>query len=80
MSTENKKRLYAPNQEQLDIIKERLKKEGQKSNNTQAVNVAVYFLAKTIKTKEAGERAYKKEQKKIAKKSKSKKKVKIKAK
>ena len=65
-----KKRLYAPDEECLEIIKAELKKIGIKSNNTQAVNHAVFFLAKTIKTKEAGERAYQKEQKKNKKKSK----------
>jgi|TARA_R100000084_G_scaffold55365_1_gene23278 hypothetical protein len=67
-----KKRLYAPDEDCLAIIKAELKKEGLKSNNSQAVNVAVFFLAKTIKTKEAGERAYKKEQKSNKNKSKQK--------
>ena len=73
----DKKRLYSPNQECLEIIKSELKKEGQKSNNSQAVNVAVFFLAKTIKTKEAGERAYKKDQEKKKKKNNKKSKVKL---
>tara|TARA_R110000824_G_scaffold376148_1_gene567223 strand:- start:55 stop:279 length:225 start_codon:yes stop_codon:yes gene_type:complete len=66
---ENKKRLYAPNQEYLDIIKEEMKLIGKKSNNSTAVNEAVLFLAKTIEIKKAGERAYKKEQKKELKKN-----------
>tara|TARA_R110000744_G_scaffold194695_1_gene313614 strand:- start:257 stop:493 length:237 start_codon:yes stop_codon:yes gene_type:complete len=65
---ENKKRLYAPNQEYLDIIKAEMKLIGKKSNNSTAVNEAVLFLAKTIEIKKAGERAYKKEQKKEKKK------------
>jgi len=43
-----KKRLYAPSQEALDIIKGELKSLGIKSNNTQAVNYAVYVLSKMI--------------------------------
>ena len=66
---ENKKRLYAPNQEYLDIIKAEMKLIGKKSNNSTAVNEAVLFLAKTIEIKKAGERAYKKEQKKELKKN-----------
>ena len=64
---ENKKRLYAPNQEYLDIIKAEMKLIGKKSNNSTAVNEAVFFLAKTIEIKKAGERAYKKEQDKLKK-------------
>ena len=68
----NKKRLYSPDQECLEVIKTELKKEGLKSNNSQAVNVAVFFLAKTIITKDAGQKAYKKMEKKEKKKSKQK--------
>lgn len=68
----DKKRLYAPPQECLEIIKAEMKLSGLKSNNTTAVNQAVFFLAKTIKTKQAGERAYAKEQKKLKKKNKKK--------
>ena len=64
---ENKKRLYAPPQECLDIIKAEMKLIGKKSNNSTAVNEAVMFLAKTIEIKKAGERAYKKEQDKLKK-------------
>jgi len=64
---ENKKRLYAPPQECLDIIKAEMKLIGKKSNNSTAVNEAVMFLAKTIELKKAGERAYAKEQAKLNK-------------
>tara|TARA_R110002020_G_scaffold283158_1_gene498883 strand:+ start:10790 stop:11014 length:225 start_codon:yes stop_codon:yes gene_type:complete len=65
----NKKRLYSPDEECLEVIKAELKKEGLKSNNSQAVNVAVFFLAKTIITKDAGQKAYKKMEKKEKKKT-----------
>ena len=44
-----KKRVYAPPQESLEVIKSELKKLRIKSNNTQQVNYAVYVLAKIIK-------------------------------
>jgi len=74
---ENKKRLYAPPQECLEIIKDELKLIGKKSNDTRAVIEAVMFLAKTIELKKAGERAYKKQQ---AKERKNNKQLKLKAK
>ncbi|QDP51091.1 MAG: hypothetical protein Unbinned3907contig1000_34 [Prokaryotic dsDNA virus sp.] len=47
MSTD-KKRLYTPPQECLEVIKLELKRQGLKSNNSTAVNQAVIFLAKVI--------------------------------
>ena len=45
----DKKRLYSPNQDCLEIIKSEMKELGLKANNSQAVNYAVYVLAKMIK-------------------------------
>lgn len=58
MSQINKKRLYDPPQECLDIIKLWLSEKGLKSNNTRAVNTAVMALADAIVNKnEAVQRA-----------------------
>ena len=48
LKKQNKKRLYAPDEEALEVIKDELKKQGFKSNNSQAVNQAVIFLKKAI--------------------------------
>tara|TARA_Y100000004_G_C8608585_1_gene283712 strand:- start:142 stop:366 length:225 start_codon:yes stop_codon:yes gene_type:complete len=48
LKKQNKKRLYSPDEEALEVIKDELKKQGFKSNNSQAVNQAVIFLKKAI--------------------------------
>jgi DUF1009 family protein len=63
----NKKRLYAPDEEALEIIKDELKKQGFKSNNSQAVNQAVIFLKKAILTKREMEKKSQENQNKLKK-------------
>ena len=49
--SKSKKRLYAPPQDCLNIIKSELELQGLKSNNTTAVNQAVIFLKNAILSK-----------------------------